>query len=79
MATWSNANKSASPAWSNTTRNSATFAGVSKSGAGLTYGDLSNDQIGAMTNDDIFLGRPIDDWKNDDPVGGTFWANSTRN
>lgn len=78
MATWTPASKN-SASWSNTTRNSATFAGISKSGAGLTYGDLSNDQIGAMTNDDIFLGRPIGDWKNDDPVGGTFWVNSTRN
>ena len=45
----------------------------------MTYGDLSNDVLGSYSNDDIFQGRPIGDWENDDPINGTIWINSTRN
>jgi hypothetical protein len=78
MATWTPPNRN-SASWSNTNRNTAVFAGLSKSGAGMTFGDLNNDQIGTMTNDDIFQGRPIGDWSNSDPISGTIWTNTTRN
>lgn len=64
--------------WTPATRNTASFTNQSRSGAGLTYGDLTNDQIGDMSNDDILFGRPIGEWLNSDPVPANFWSTQSR-
>lgn len=65
-----------SSAYSNIVRNSAVFVNASRSL--LLFGDLTFDQIGAMTFDGIFQGKPIGDWTFDSLIG-PVWVNYSRN
>ncbi len=62
----------------NQTRNSTSFTNQAKSDV-TTFGALTNDQIGTLSNDSIFQGKAVGDWKNDDVLTSTVFVNTTRN
>ena len=75
---WTNQSKSASPSFSNESRNSATFANQNK-GDLITFDEVPLSVLEAETFNGAFRGKPIDDWAFNDVLSGTFWSNQTRN
>ncbi len=63
--------------WSNTSRNSSTFANSTKSDI-TTFGNLTDDQIGTLSNDSILQGKSVGDWTNDQNISTTMFNNQAR-
>ncbi len=76
MATFSNTPRNTS-VFTNNSRNSSTFANSAKSDS-TTFGNLTDAQIGTLSNDSIFQGKAVGLYTNDDVVSTTIFTNALR-
>jgi hypothetical protein len=67
--------KSASPSWANESKNNSSFTNTDKSHR--IFGDLTFDEIGALSFEDTINGKAVGDYTFDDPVYST-WSNAQK-
>ncbi len=64
-------------AFSNQSKSSATFANQSQSAPPGIFGNLTYDQIGAITYSGLYQGIPVGNWHYNDSTG-TSWGNQAK-